>query len=62
MKPLPLVYVMAVLLTCRAVDYETDQYLNRLQPVEDSIELMDDYVNRRINREAMWRVSVESFD
>lgn len=45
---LALVYVTAVLLTCRAVAYETDQYLNRLQPVEDSIELMDDYVNLRI--------------
>lgn len=33
-----------------AAAYETDQYLNRLLPVKDSIELMDDYVNRRISK------------
>jgi hypothetical protein len=45
-----LLYVAAVTAACSAVAYETDQYLNRRHEVQDSIGLMDDYVNRRINK------------
>jgi len=45
-----LIIVAAGFTSSAAIAYETDQYLNRLQPVEDSIELMDDYVNQHINR------------
>ncbi len=45
-----LVSVAVTLSSCGAVAYETDQYLNRLLPVEDSIELLDDYVNKRVKK------------